>query len=294
MRRTNYPINDDPYSEPQQPWFRTDMRGPARRLSVATCLAVSLSEAKAQCYVEHNLDDTLLKAKIKAAQNWVEQRVDSLCILSATYDLPVEDWWEGPLQVLPWPLQAVSSVKYYDTNGTEQTLASTVYLVNTNGWQQPGTIERAPDESWPSIQGDRRLPITIRFNAGYLAPITAVAATDVITSTGRAFTDNEMVRFWNSGGASAALPAGLSADTDYWVRDASSQTFKVSDVPAGTAIDITSTGTGLSYAGTIPEELKEGLLKLVETWHSNRSASNAVSKELEEEVLGRLGYRGYR
>lgn len=73
-------------------------------------------------------------------------------------------------------------------------------------------------------------------------PSNVDVATDTITITGHGLTDGTRVQFTNSGGA---LPAGLSASTDYYVRDAATNTFKVSLTNGGTAVDITTQGTGV-------------------------------------------------
>jgi hypothetical protein len=60
----------------------------------------------------------------------------------------------------------VTSVQYYDTTGTQQTLAGTFYTVDTVS--RPGRIIRAPLQSWPALQGDRLVnAITITYVVGY-------------------------------------------------------------------------------------------------------------------------------
>lgn len=51
------------------------------------------------------------------------------------------------------PLQSVTSVKYYDTTGVQQTLATSIYTVDTTS--RPGRIVRAPVQVWPAVQADR-------------------------------------------------------------------------------------------------------------------------------------------
>jgi hypothetical protein len=50
------------------------------------------------------------------------------------------------------PLQSVTTVKYYDASGVLQTLASTVYQVDTVS--QPGRIVLAPTQIWPTVQAN--------------------------------------------------------------------------------------------------------------------------------------------
>lgn len=112
-------------------------------------------------------DDIFLTGLLNSATNLCETLIEGhRQFLTATYDLPVMQWWEGRLRFPRPPLGSVTSVKYFDTNGTEQTLATTYYLTRAP-WRQVGTIERAPDQTWPDYQDDRTFPITIRFSCGY-------------------------------------------------------------------------------------------------------------------------------
>lgn len=96
---------------------------------------------------------------------------------------------------------------------------------------------------------------------------TAVGATDVMTNAGHGYlTGDGPVQVSNVGGA---LPAGLSALTDYWVIKLDANTFKLaaslSLAMAGTPIDITTNGTGTQTLGDTADTMRlhwhsEGLL----------------------------------
>ena len=74
-----------------------------------------------------------------------------------------------------------------------------------------------------------------------IATQTCTAATsDVVTAAAHGFTNGQKVRFTTT----TTLPAGLSAATNYFVRDATTDTFKVSATVDGAAVNITDTGTG--------------------------------------------------
>lgn len=277
---------------PLAPEFRSSILGTLSVVSAVGGSVITTAESKAQCKVEVADDDTYIDTLIASATAFCERMIDGhRQFLTTTYDVLVSDWWECIRLPRP-PLLSVSHVKYYDTDGTQQTLATTYYNVFTP-WRQQGRIERAPDQTWPSYQSDRAYPITVRFVAGYLSPITAVVATDVITSAGLAFNDTQRVRLWNVGGA---LPAGLSTGTDYYVRDASAQTFKVTTTPStGSAVDITDTGTGLHYAGEFPDTIKMAIKHVVAHWYRNREAvlTGTISKEIEIGVRALLESEGY-
>lgn len=132
---------------------------------------ITLAEAKLHCRVDTDADDTRLTSAIVAARIVAESRTNR-AIVSQTREAKFSDWPgtddRGVQQVfrLPGaPLTSVTSVKYYDGNGTEQTLASTVYDVLTAS--EPGEVVLKPGQSWPAIQNDKRAPITIRYVCGY-------------------------------------------------------------------------------------------------------------------------------
>jgi hypothetical protein len=79
---------------------------------------------------------------------------------------------------------------------------------------------------------------------------TAVAATDVCTLTGGQLGTGALIRFTTTG----TLPAGLALLTDYYAIRVTDNTFKVAtslaNAEAGTAVDITDTGTGTHTVST--------------------------------------------
>jgi hypothetical protein len=72
------------------------------------------------------------------------------------------------------------------------------------------------------------------------ATFTADAGTDVCTSAAHGLSDGHAVRLTTTD----TLPGGLSLNTTYWVRDSSTNTFKLAATSGGSAIDITSAGVG--------------------------------------------------
>ena len=69
---------------------------------------------------------------------------------------------------------------------------------------------------------------------------TVDSATDVVTATGHNYVDGTQVTVSTAG----TLPAPLVAATNYYVRDAAANTFKLALTRGGTAIDITTAGNG--------------------------------------------------
>lgn len=87
-----------------------------------------------------------------------------------------------------------------------------------------------------------------------LSTITADSSTDIITHTNINILDGSRVQFSNSGGA---LPTGISASTNYWVKKQTDLTFKICTSYANwlsnTTVDITADGSGTNTClGSLP------------------------------------------
>ncbi len=81
-------------------------------------------------------------------------------------------------------------------------------------------------------------------NYAILTATFTAAVTNIITSNAHGLSNGDMVVFTTSD----TLPAGLSTGTVYWVRDVTTNTFKVASTSSvdggGPVVDITDTGTG--------------------------------------------------
>lgn len=143
-------------------------------MSVITAPAsepITLAEAKLHCKSETDADDARFTSWIVAAREVAEMRTNR-ALITQTREVKFSDWPGTDSKGMPMvfrlpgaPLTSVASVKYYDTDGTEQTLASTVYDVLTAS--MPGEVVLKPGQSWPAIQSGKRGPITIRYVCGH-------------------------------------------------------------------------------------------------------------------------------
>jgi hypothetical protein len=82
---------------------------------------------------------------------------------------------------------------------------------------------------------------------------TADAATDVITSPAHGFSDTQTIVFYGG-----TPPAGLTEGTVYFVRDATTDTFKVAATSGGSAINLTSAGSNQCVVSRIVVETFAG------------------------------------
>ncbi len=234
-------------------------------VTAPTAEPITLSEAKTHLRVDVTDDDTLITALITAARQYAET-FQRRVYITQTWELILDAWPDGDKIEVPLPpLQSVASIKYYGTDNAEYTMPATDYFVDTKN--SPGRIALAYGKAWPTLTLRPANGIVVRFVAGYGTPFTVDTATDTLTAVGHTLANGDKVRLSNSGGA---LPAGLSANTDYYVINASTNTLQLSATSGGAAIDITGTGTGTHFLGAVPQKVRQAILLLVAHWYETR------------------------
>lgn len=124
---------------------------------------VTLAEAKLHCNVDHDDDDTLIEAYIAAATahidgpfGWLGRSVGEQTLEYTASGFGCERYVQLPYP----PVISVTSVKYLDSDGVEQTVAPADYSVIGD------TFWLLPDGSWPSV-GYYPDAVRVRYQAGY-------------------------------------------------------------------------------------------------------------------------------
>lgn len=127
---------------------------------------VTLVEAKAHLRVDVSDDDTLISSLIKSAR-FICEDVARRSFVSRTYDLYLDNWWNGMDAIkLPLPpLVSVTSIEYTNSNGVVATFDSANYVVDTAG--EPGRVALAYGKTFPSATLQSINAIKIRYVAGY-------------------------------------------------------------------------------------------------------------------------------
>lgn len=123
---------------------------------------VTLDEVKKQVNVDHDDDDTYLTALIIAARQQVEVLLNRKLI---TTEVTQKMDYFCDVILLPFPrLQDVTSVKYIDQLGVEQTIDEADYQVDNVS--EPGRLVAAYGKYWPlpRIQPNA---VEIAFTCGY-------------------------------------------------------------------------------------------------------------------------------
>lgn len=135
------------------------------RLSVAPAIEpVTAANVKLYARVAHSVEDTLIDSWIKAAREEAENYQHRAYIEQAyimTYDAFPGDVIEFPRP----PLISVDSVKYYDTDDTENDFGSSNYIVDTNS--EIGRLALNDGVSWPTVSLRPINALIIGFTAGY-------------------------------------------------------------------------------------------------------------------------------
>ena len=122
---------------------------------VPLVMAVSLSESKRHCNVYHANDDDLITAMIRVAQSHMEGHDGTggtlgRAVSQHTLDLKFERWPANRAMALPHPpLVSVTSIKYLDIAGVEQTFPAINYHVVSDTIS--GFVRLKSQANWPSL-----------------------------------------------------------------------------------------------------------------------------------------------
>ena len=99
-------------------------------------------------------------------------------LVTQTVKLLMDDFPAGDtIELRLPPAQSVTSVKYFDTAGSEQTLSSSNYWTDTDS--TPPRIVLKDGNNWPSVNEDQPNAVIIEMQCGYGA-ISAVPAEAVL------------------------------------------------------------------------------------------------------------------
>jgi uncharacterized phiE125 gp8 family phage protein len=233
---------------------------------------ISLAQAKRHLRIDGDDSDRLIEGFIAVARRWVEHYTGR-ALLWQTITARRDDLDQMPLPRPP--LIAVSSIAYVDTAGATQTLSPSIYDVDVTS--EPGRIVLAYDQSWPSVRGQHH-DVTVTFIAGHAAACTRSGNTLLVPS--HLFAVNDPVQVYNLGGA---LPAGLSAQTTYYVTSVSGHAVALAATEGGEAVPITDAGTGAHYIDAVPSHYASGLLLAVtDLWVHRGDERPEPSRQLRE------------
>ena len=146
------------------------MLAPVRTVASVN-MPVSLSEAKAHLRVDHDDQDDLITAQIKAATAWFDGYSGILgrALIAQTWRQDFAGF-AGRLPLPVSPVIAIVSISYFDVGNAQQTLDASVYDLFADA--RGAYVSLRPGQSWP-VTFRRTDAVSITFTAGF------GAATDV-------------------------------------------------------------------------------------------------------------------
>lgn len=154
--------------------------------------AVTLDAAKAHCSVETSDWDSQFNAWILAATAQAEA-ITGRALGAQTWELLL-DGFADEIELPRGPVTGITSVKYLDSNGAEQTLSTDFYIADLVS--DPQRIVRDPDASWPATDSVPNA-VTVRFVTGFAATPPMIAQAVLMT-----------IASWWQGREDGQLPAG--------------------------------------------------------------------------------------
>jgi len=127
---------------------------------------VTVTLMKDHLHYDATDQDTRITTLIKVAREACEISTRR-AFFTQTWKMTMPDFpgTSGAIEILRPPLQSVTSIQYYDTAGTLQTMDAADYQVDTN--EEPGLVAPARTKTWPSVDDETLNSVEIVFVAGW-------------------------------------------------------------------------------------------------------------------------------
>lgn len=134
-------------------------------------LPVTVADAKANMRIEHSVDDDLIQALILSAAGYVENPHGKYgyALTARTWQLALDAFPAAEIKLPAAPVASVTSVKYTDPDGAEQTVSPDDYDVDTYG-NREGWVVPVTDFTWP-VTMDTFNSVRVRWVAGVGCPV---------------------------------------------------------------------------------------------------------------------------
>lgn len=142
----------------------------------ATVEPLTVAELKLHLRKDTSEEDDLIVSLGKAARRQVE-RWTSRSLVNQTWIMDLDGFpYERYIRLPRGPFGSLTSVKYYDEDGVQQTMPGTMYRTDTAGGEEAARITLRDGEEWPDTWLDVNA-VAIEFVAGYGATAAAVPDT---------------------------------------------------------------------------------------------------------------------
>jgi uncharacterized phiE125 gp8 family phage protein len=138
-----------------------------RRTAAPDELPVSVDDVRFDLRLIDTSQDAAIESYIAAAVEELDGKDGSLgrALVNQSWELILDAFpCASEIKIPLPPLQEVTGITYIDTNGDEQTLATSVYAVDSAS--EPGVVSLKYGQVWPATRCQRGA-VTIAFTCGY-------------------------------------------------------------------------------------------------------------------------------
>jgi len=108
-------------------------------------------------------DDPWILETISAAREWCENYTRR-ALAPQTVEVILDEFPDNEIQLPMSPIASITSIKYIDSDGNEQTLASGLYVLDND--QEPGWVLPLINTTWPATYGVVN-SVRVRYEVGY-------------------------------------------------------------------------------------------------------------------------------
>jgi uncharacterized phiE125 gp8 family phage protein len=144
------------------------------KITEPTVEPLTAAEVRDHLHIDDSVADEDFAGWIAAARQEAEH-LTGRALITQTWERVLHAFPVGRIPLGMPPVVSITSVKYIDTAGVEQTLSASAYTldeVSDPGWLYPSVAY----PTWPSTQADRPNAVRVRFTCGYGAASSAVPA----------------------------------------------------------------------------------------------------------------------
>ncbi len=141
-------------------------------ITAPTVEPLDAATLKLWCRIDASDEDTLINNLFIPAARLACENATGRALITQTWEVVLDDWPAArAIELLRAPVLAITSVKYIDTAGVEQTMDAAAYALDKDS--EPGWLLPAYNTDWPEAR-DTANAVRVRYTAGFGA-----AATDV-------------------------------------------------------------------------------------------------------------------
>lgn len=143
-------------------------------ITAPATVPVSIAEAKSHCRVDASDEDSWFAAAIGAAVAKAEHELGR-ALITQTWEAVYDAFPSGGIELGRSPVQSITTLKYLDATGSEQTVSPSAYVLDAVADQGIGWLLPAAGTAWPAAAAAVNA-VRVRFVCGYADTADSVPA----------------------------------------------------------------------------------------------------------------------